>query len=570
MRVPYRNLFVIALCGTLSYLAAQVVEDPSSARFESQVDVVLVPVVVRDRHGSPVGNLTKDDFRLFDKGKRRVITSFVAVGPATEASVQTADGSKSTGHLTGTNLTAPHGEVRRRLIYLFDDLNTRFADMAQLREAAVRHFRHPLPAGDEVAIYSFSGRLLSGFSNDPEKLAVIAGKLRWRPQVGHGGMNCPDVSYYIADLVMTKGSSEALAALTNHTMACAHMPLEPAKLLAESAATRELKIGAEDTQVALGTLRRAIRQLSSMPGQRVVVLASPGLFLQTPAGARSLEGVLDLAAKSNVIVNGLSPRGVIVAEGRAERGRIVRRGRRPPSQNSPSDKWKAYRRESARAGEDVMADLADGTGGTYFRENNDLNLGFVKTATTAQISYVLGFSPVSLKMDGTFHPLKVLLQNERGDKVEARRGYYAIKNESRDSHATDEIDDEVFARNTANDIPLVVQTGYSKQNGSDDATVLIVAKVELTALHFRKLGGRNNDSFRAVAVLFDEEGGYVAGSEKTARLNVRDETLKQADPNVTLRWEFNVKTGKYLIRLVMREADGKAMTTLSRPLNIQN
>ena len=47
--------------------------------FQSKVNLVLVPVVVRDSQGHPIANLTKDDFQLFDKGKRQAIASFFAI-----------------------------------------------------------------------------------------------------------------------------------------------------------------------------------------------------------------------------------------------------------------------------------------------------------------------------------------------------------------------------------------------------------------------------------------------------------------------------------------------------------
>src|SRR5579862_5525253 len=46
------------------------------ATFRSRVNLVMVPVVVRDRNGQAVGTLKKEDFQLFDKGKPQTITRF--------------------------------------------------------------------------------------------------------------------------------------------------------------------------------------------------------------------------------------------------------------------------------------------------------------------------------------------------------------------------------------------------------------------------------------------------------------------------------------------------------------
>src|SRR5258708_39192681 len=46
------------------------------ATFKSKVNLVVVPTVVRDNKGHAVGNLTKEDFQLFDKGKPQIISRF--------------------------------------------------------------------------------------------------------------------------------------------------------------------------------------------------------------------------------------------------------------------------------------------------------------------------------------------------------------------------------------------------------------------------------------------------------------------------------------------------------------
>src|ERR1700689_5505019 len=54
----------------------EVVSHEEPVTFSSRVNLVSVPVVVRDREGRTMGNLRQEDFQLFDKGKLQVITKF--------------------------------------------------------------------------------------------------------------------------------------------------------------------------------------------------------------------------------------------------------------------------------------------------------------------------------------------------------------------------------------------------------------------------------------------------------------------------------------------------------------
>src|ERR1700728_414390 len=56
------------------------------ATFSTKVNLVMVPVVVRDANGKVIGTLRKEDFQLFDKGKPQVIARF-AVEKAGEATI---------------------------------------------------------------------------------------------------------------------------------------------------------------------------------------------------------------------------------------------------------------------------------------------------------------------------------------------------------------------------------------------------------------------------------------------------------------------------------------------------
>ena len=68
---------LIAFC-----LMGQQLQQPPPV-IRSFVNEVLVPVVVLDAQGHAVGNLTKDDFQVYDDGKPQTITGFTIIKRAT-------------------------------------------------------------------------------------------------------------------------------------------------------------------------------------------------------------------------------------------------------------------------------------------------------------------------------------------------------------------------------------------------------------------------------------------------------------------------------------------------------
>jgi VWFA-related protein len=87
-----------------------------------------------------------------------------------------------------------------------------------------------------------------------------------------------------------------------------------------------------------------------------------------------------------------------------------------------------YQSDSMLLSEDIMAELADGTGGKFFHNSNDLESGFQALTAVPEYVYLLELSLRGVKQDGAYHLLKVKV-NQNGLKLQARRGYFAPKAE---------------------------------------------------------------------------------------------------------------------------------------------
>src|SRR6266851_2807956 len=76
--------------------SAEVSSHDTPATFKAKVNLVLVPVVVRDSQGRAIGNLKQENFQLFDKSKPQVISKF---------SVEKSGGAATLEKNTDGNLT---------------------------------------------------------------------------------------------------------------------------------------------------------------------------------------------------------------------------------------------------------------------------------------------------------------------------------------------------------------------------------------------------------------------------------------------------------------------------------
>ena len=120
----------------------------------AQASLVELAVTVRDSRDQAIAGLRREDFELFDRGERQVISVFDAHTSAPSA--------------------APGAPAPRTIALFFDDTHGAAPDLQNARNAAARFLDSSLHPDDLVGIFTTSGAEIVDFTSDRR---VLAGSL---------------------------------------------------------------------------------------------------------------------------------------------------------------------------------------------------------------------------------------------------------------------------------------------------------------------------------------------------------------------------------------------------------
>lgn len=530
-----------------------------SFRIQVQRNVVLVRVVVRDAHGHTLPGLTKDDFILLEGKKPEAISSFnvehgVPFGGGEIAAATT--GSAPSAALTGPK---PIQVANRFTALYFDDINSSFDEISRARSAALRFLAASMKPGDRIGLGTSSGLHGLDFTSDRGAVEKALDAIIPQPIFKQSSQTCPQIFDYQSYMITIQNDPFAKHIADEEAYQCVCVqygntsPGCPA-MAAATARGRSAEIlnrTEMNTNYSLEGLDKLIQRMSSLPGQRSIALVSPG-FIALSLPFR-VDDVVDHALRANVVINALDDRGLYtdIPMGDASKDPMLVPGH--PEVEGLKAQLMITRN---RVADDVLAQISGDTGGVFFHDNNDFDVGFRMVGSFPRVYYVLGYSPKGLKYDGRFHPLSVKLANGRQYKVQARRGYFAPK-KAPDAveQAKEEIENAVFSQDQVSEIPMAVHTQFFKTTPAD-AKLSVLTHLDLRRIHFRKAEGRNLDDLTVVTALFDNNGKFMQATEKVIHFRLRDGTLQRVDQTgITMRTSFQVKSGDYLVREVVRDGE---------------
>ena len=395
------------------------------------VDVLLVPVLVYDKQDRPVGDLTEKDFKVIDQGKPRPVTEFTVV----RSTIRGKPGQSSESQSPAETAVSTANGQNRFIVFLFDDRHLEISDLARTQQAALQVLVKPLAANEYAAVVSLMG-VNSGITQDRAVLQAAVKKVAVHQSFQHNSRDCPDIDYFSANKILNQhdetefqiavakvdACSGAVAVVPGSTTGVGEIenPTRADQRLALSAARRALSVGEEDARESLNAVTTVTRAMSKLSGQRTLILISPG-FLTLSSDAMNFKSQLfDQAASSNVVINTLDARGLYTGNVDASQGGSTVFLGQLTGQTSQNHL------NVMQEGDNALSEMADGTGGRFIHNSNDLGGGLASLMAPPEFEYLLGISLKGVTPTGTFHTLQVKV-GRPGVRVQARRGYFASK-----------------------------------------------------------------------------------------------------------------------------------------------
>lgn len=400
-----------------------------------KVDVrqVLVPVVVTDKEGHHVTGLKPADFHVFEDGVEQRISGFsvenMGAGSSPAASAPTAPVGAAEGVTSPAAAPAPKpAAVRRTYVICIDSLHTQFANLVHARAALAQLFRSE-QAGDAryvVVAVGTGTEVVQGPTTDPATvLKAIEGKdfekLFLRSRRDTLGF---DMEAFRRDL------NEARKACDEGRPECPPM-VKALPFRASEIASQDRAI----TAAFLEQLRYLVEDLARETGRRTLVLMSDGFvpipgkqafdllaaYFPDPESSFRREGrmadldpILRVAAKHDIPIYTINSRGLHPQDYFGSAGMPA------PVELAIMNSINGAEWEAGG----TLEDMAAATGGTAFKNNNDLLAGLERAFADGRQYYVLAYVPSNSKADGTFRAISVRVGDGKLP-VNAKRGYWA-------------------------------------------------------------------------------------------------------------------------------------------------
>ncbi|HWM91986.1 MAG TPA: VWA domain-containing protein [Thermoanaerobaculia bacterium] len=563
-RIP-RSLLPLLLLASAS--AAQIAEQT----FEdtSQVVAVEVPVNVVDRDGQPVRGLTADDFELYDAGTRQKVTGFEVVDLKVQQS--------STGQAPLDLEEIVQPPARRHFLFLFDlSFSTPTATL-KARLAAREFLLSALHPTDLAAVATYSvehgPQLVATFTPDRSQLARAIDTLGMKRTYKDGFRQDP------LKLMLEAPISAQLDIATNAGRGPDFKAQEEQAAMEYIQAISNVAERDERTfeRSRITTFTKALggmaRTLNSVPGRKHVVLFSEGfdsklLMGRTDVGSAEAQADDLNAFRGRLWMNDNDQRyGNTGLQG--DVNRMLDEFKRADCVIQAVDigglrtTAEAAGGRARTSGQEGLFYMANETGGELFKDTNNLGRQLQSMLERTSVTYLLTFERSDLKLDGSYHKLRVKAKLPPGARLSHRTGYY----EPRPFQELDPLEKNLLASggivNASPrrdlDLNLLVAPFRSSEKMAYVPVIIEVPGRKLLDGHASE---RLNVEF--YGYVSDRRGSMIDYFSEVVSMDIGRGRAGLQEGGIKYYGHFDLPPGDYRVRVLVRNADtGRTVVTMT-------
>lgn len=538
-------------------------------------NLVQLDVVVTDKDGRQVTNLSAEDFEIREDGRAQAISNFSyistvgATPPAntTAAAAATAAVAPPTRAAPVRPARLSPRDVRRTIVLLVDDLGLSFESVARLKPTLHKFIDTQLQPGDLVAIIRTGGDVgaLQQFTTDRRQLHRSIDSVRWN-SCSRQGLYAFSAS--TLDLFATPPRSGAFG-----------MPPRP---IPGEGGYSACSAGA--LLSSMNAIRFVLQGMRELPGRKSMIIISDNLPVEDrrsqgstitgiPQGgegaaavsvepargslsvAAPLRRISELAIRASVVIYGIDVRGlpdvsVISA----------------PDISVPSVSGMTPSGRSARfnlpgneidSGREVGASLARQTGGRLIYNTNDIGGSLRRVMEDQKGYYLIGYRPGGETFNRRFHKISVRVKRP-GLTARTRTGFYGVTDEEArpaPPTARDQTLTALMSPFGAGAISLRVTPLFadSPETGSILRSLLHIDARDLAFTD--EPDGAHKATIKVTGVIFDDNGGVAGEHRRTHTLTLRGQTYERVLAE-GFSFVFNMpvkKAGAYRFRVAVRD-----------------
>jgi VWFA-related protein len=536
-----RRVLAAALVAAVLPGAAGTAQEPRPT-FRSGRDLVSVDVVVRDRNGEIVRDLTAADFEIREDGRVQQVLGLSfqeitgnALAPAATAELLAGVEERVAEAATSAPkpITAADVAGRRLLVLLFDLSSMQPEEVQRAVDSANTFVKEQMSPADMIAVATVSSQLdvLTDFTGDRGIVAATLAQLSYTEGTATAP---PDAS--------TAATDEAAAAAT------------------EVADEEASELDMFNNDVRLRALRTLAEALAPIEQKKAILYFSAGMERSGQDNQVELRTAVNSAVRAHVSIYPVDTRGLQAIAPGGDARQASGRG-----QSLFSGRGVARQFSRLAASQDTLTSLAADTGGRAFTDTNDFGEAFDRVRRDLSAYYLLGYSSTNAAKDGRFRRIQVRVKRD-GLRVEARAGYFAERDFAHTSRADREtqLQEQLFSPVSSTDVPVMVKGGFFRI-AADRYYVPISVAVPGHAVPVKS--ETEKISLDLLGVVTDEQGRPLGRMRETLEFPpASGGTL--AGKQVLYQSGVTLPPGRFSVKVVVRENTDGRIGSFEIPLTV--